>query len=605
MIHRSALRDIAFDRSPSDFALQGCLNPIKRKIRFSENGEETFIYVPCGHCLRCRDNKRNDLASRMFLHSLDYEYVYFVTLTYGSANLLPFKQHPFLSDWLATVPTYDTCNSSGANRWSPTLLVRSHLTKFLKRLRVSLNSQITYAACGEYGSKFNRPHFHVLIWSHEAITKEQFKNAWSLDCMRTGDKYVIKSWRGASSAFKQMPLYKQLLSKYQNDIPVDVLKKYDPTYFKFSIGDVDFEDLWKNGTLNYDGQHPGELNIKGSGHNAMHNFTYLAKYVGKGDDYYINPILKHRFDYAYALYCCNYSQLEDLNHNPSDDEIKIFQTIQNSLNYESKNISFDGTKYPYFSRDVFQKIVSPFFVSSRRPSIGKSYYLKNRARFQRKEFGLQKFMDQSIQFPRYFFYLLAQDQYPIRIRKDVPSGVSLTKDLLPRLHTHMSAMRENQNYWYAIHGLDENANYHPRFDRPELYSTNGLTKYINLKENELHKLYGTNSLDCIDFLDPAGCVIHYFYHPVYDHFEGYTFNRSTRQYDFADFVPREDFCDMVLDQIEGEYKQFIEKKQNVLDLFTITDLVENDELTLSVRERYIKYRLEHQLKYDAGKFNPL
>jgi hypothetical protein len=61
----------------------------------------------------------------------------FLTLTYNDKNL----------------PTGNT-------------LVKSDLQNFMKRLRHVTGSGLRFFACGEYGEKTSRPHYHVLLLSH-------------------------------------------------------------------------------------------------------------------------------------------------------------------------------------------------------------------------------------------------------------------------------------------------------------------------------------------------------------------------------------------------------------------------------------------------------
>ena len=43
-------------------------------------------------------------------------------------------------------------------------LHKDDLQKFFKRLRKDLDTKIKYYACGEYGDRFGRPHFHAIIF---------------------------------------------------------------------------------------------------------------------------------------------------------------------------------------------------------------------------------------------------------------------------------------------------------------------------------------------------------------------------------------------------------------------------------------------------------
>ena len=105
------------------------------------------LLVPCGKCLSCRIAKRSEWQMRM-LHELNsYTDASFVTLTYSDE---------FLPD-----------NGS---------LCKSDLQKFFKRLRKELSRDkrnIRYFACGEYGDRFGRPHYHAIIFGLSLRSDDQ------------------------------------------------------------------------------------------------------------------------------------------------------------------------------------------------------------------------------------------------------------------------------------------------------------------------------------------------------------------------------------------------------------------------------------------------
>lgn len=560
MLPAKALLELSQGVKSSKYVTSTCCSPVYRRVRLSEDGSYQDMYCDCGHCMVCTDRKRNEMAARMFLHAVDYAYCYFVTLTYGSYNLLPFKKHPFLEDWMQTIPTYDTHNDSSQLRWTPTILVKSHIQKFHKRLNKLVGSY-THCSCGEYGETHGRPHYHTILFSNRPISVEEVQDAWSLECKRTNDKYTIRPWRG------------------------DTIKCAENGYFKFRIGQVKFYDLWKNGSLNYDGQHPGAFN---DGHKAMNNFTYVAKYLGKNDPYTCYAKLPswvtERINYAYKVLSNDIDSLGQDYPVPYLYQLKVKQFI--SLHY-------DYHDYEKISIIDFKKMVAPFFLSSRRPAIGKQYFLKNCARFQAKGFSLPKFMGKEISFPSYYFRLLSQKDYPIRIRKNVDSGISHTKDLLPRVYEYFSLLRQDANFWFSVrslpHGKKEDELEHT-------YNRNGVYLYSltgNDKDGEV---------DHIDFVDPFNNTIHFVYNPYDEIFRGYVYNRHTRSYDlYENFYDREEFCDLVLQEIEDELKDLPDKKYKMQLAFDLENAILSDDEASAYRENYIKLRQELDLKYQSQK----
>lgn len=107
-----------------------CLNPV---VIF--NGKVDHVF-PCGKCFECRLKKSNEWAYRIMLESSLYNQNCMITLTYNDANL-PDGEALKLRD----------------------------LQLFMKRLRKHLSpKKIRFFACGEYGSRKGRPHFHVIIF---------------------------------------------------------------------------------------------------------------------------------------------------------------------------------------------------------------------------------------------------------------------------------------------------------------------------------------------------------------------------------------------------------------------------------------------------------
>lgn len=94
------------------------------------------IKLPCGKCIGCRLERSRQWAMRCVMEAKQHEDNCFITLTYDE-NHVP---------------------KNGS-------LLPEDLTKFFKRLRKFLgNKKIRYFACGEYGEKHNRPHYHAIIF---------------------------------------------------------------------------------------------------------------------------------------------------------------------------------------------------------------------------------------------------------------------------------------------------------------------------------------------------------------------------------------------------------------------------------------------------------
>ena len=131
------------------------------------------IEVPCGRCTVCQSNRREEWAARMELESRTAAITFFVTLTYNDENY-------------------------------PGQLQLSDLQKFFKRLRSRVNCR--YFACGEYGERFRRGHYHAVVWLDDCISVQSFEkliaDSWrfgfievrmaDFNCFRYVAKYCIK-----------------------------------------------------------------------------------------------------------------------------------------------------------------------------------------------------------------------------------------------------------------------------------------------------------------------------------------------------------------------------------------------------------------------------
>lgn len=131
------------------------------KIKDFENIK--VMPIPCGQCIGCRLEKSRDWANRGYLEASLHKENYFVTLTYNE-NHLPMKSHV----------EHDGKIYLRDETWTGTLEKRD-LQLFIKRLR-NETTKFSYMACGEYGEKNGRPHYHLIIFGAE-LPSETFYNA--------------------------------------------------------------------------------------------------------------------------------------------------------------------------------------------------------------------------------------------------------------------------------------------------------------------------------------------------------------------------------------------------------------------------------------------
>ena len=143
-----------------------CLNPFVLDLR----GEDMSIIVPCGQCSECRKIRANMWAIRM-MHEIKYhDSNIFVTLTYNDESM-----------------------ADGAQ------LVQKDLTDYIKRVRKAIEPRkIKYYACGEYGEKYGRPHYHLIFFGVGFDDADVVRSKWTYGFVKIGTvtekscRYVAK-----------------------------------------------------------------------------------------------------------------------------------------------------------------------------------------------------------------------------------------------------------------------------------------------------------------------------------------------------------------------------------------------------------------------------
>lgn len=141
-----------------------------------------YFYVPCGKCLSCMISKRTWLKT-----ACEWEYNFygcgsFTTLTYDDIHALHLM------------------NDEGKLE-----LDYRDFQLFMKRLRINIERKYKiknnwkYVAVGEYGSKTERPHFHMLIFGLDFRNNDlDILNAWengnvmNKPILEGGINYVLK-----------------------------------------------------------------------------------------------------------------------------------------------------------------------------------------------------------------------------------------------------------------------------------------------------------------------------------------------------------------------------------------------------------------------------
>jgi len=139
----------------------------KRKIIFSANKAyvDLPVKLPCGQCIGCRLEKARQWAIRCVHEASLWEKNCFITLTYNDDNL--------------------PANGSVSKR---------EFQLFMKRLRKKYNThKIRYYACGEYGEKYSRPHYHACLFGFDFDDKK---------VLYGGGEYIVYRSAGLEDVWK-------------------------------------------------------------------------------------------------------------------------------------------------------------------------------------------------------------------------------------------------------------------------------------------------------------------------------------------------------------------------------------------------------------------
>lgn len=119
------------------------------RLVFRKDESETGIplKIPCGKCIGCKLEHSRQWALRCMHEKRMHTYSAFLTLTYDNDHLPP--------------------------RGS---LVKRDLQLFMKRYRKIAGDGVRFFACGEYGEKTLRPHYHVLLLNSDLMDRKLIKS---------------------------------------------------------------------------------------------------------------------------------------------------------------------------------------------------------------------------------------------------------------------------------------------------------------------------------------------------------------------------------------------------------------------------------------------
>lgn len=148
-------------------------DPTDKRIKFKPKDGyiDKPINVPCGKCIGCKKRKSNDWAIRC-MHEADiHAKNCVVTLTYDDKHL-PLDRS----------------------------VKKGEVSYFLKQLRKKIApKRCRFFACGEYGDKNHRPHYHIMLFGYDFPDK-MFCGKSDKGSMQYRSEFLEKIWvKGYSS----------------------------------------------------------------------------------------------------------------------------------------------------------------------------------------------------------------------------------------------------------------------------------------------------------------------------------------------------------------------------------------------------------------------
>lgn len=150
-----------------DIIQTGCQNSLKLK--------DIDFPIPCGKCIPCQKKRRADWSFRLEQEYLNSNSALFITLTYDDLHL------PFVTS-KGRITKKPTLNKKHLQNYIKRL--RNEHSKFIKQqskdLKVKLTSRpLRYYSVGEYGSKTQRPHYHILLFNMDIANLTPIKTKWN------------------------------------------------------------------------------------------------------------------------------------------------------------------------------------------------------------------------------------------------------------------------------------------------------------------------------------------------------------------------------------------------------------------------------------------
>jgi len=135
--------------APGERVVLGKVRPreaAKLSVGFAQDVlDSAQLLLPCGSCVGCQISRAREWAIRCSLELQLHPVASFVTLTYS-------------------------------DRYVPPTLSKADLSKFFRSMRKKVG-KFRFFACGEYGERFQRPHYHAILFG--TADREAAQRSWA------------------------------------------------------------------------------------------------------------------------------------------------------------------------------------------------------------------------------------------------------------------------------------------------------------------------------------------------------------------------------------------------------------------------------------------
>jgi len=292
-----------------------CTKPVTLEKGIDRREYPDGLRVPCGKCTQCRKQKSGEWALRL-THELDsWDYAIFVTLTY------PGDFH------------YPQAYS----------LEKNHLQLFFKRLRKLIEpKKIKYYACGEYGSRTKRPHYHAIIFGLGFKDKQDIMDAWNINDWKS--KIVKRKSFGIAERKSIRYVTNYINKKWSGPLADQEYKKKgrEPVFKIQSNGlGLKFAEKFSEQIKYY-----GEVRLDGKSYSLP---RYYVQKLGIDLTELKNKAYALETDQIYKRTGLNYSRDEVYKLLKPSDVIKLEQGIKQSKQQHDENLK---AREKLYDRDI-------------------------------------------------------------------------------------------------------------------------------------------------------------------------------------------------------------------------------------------------------------